>query len=478
MRPKVLLINPNRMKPPVTPVALDYLAQALEDRDIVVEVLDLAFSNDIEADVVTRLQNSTFTLIGVTVRNIDDSYFASQDFCLAKTRDLLNTIRLRTDRPIVLGGVGFSVMPASVLRYCGVDLGIQGEGEEALSRLVRRMAAGQSYDEVPGLVSRFDGLVRNTAPVPLPLDRMTLSRREAVDNLRYYREGGMVGFETKRGCAQACVYCADPLSKGKHIRMRDPEDVATELEGLVGRGIDHFHTCDSEFNLPEHHAIAVCQAIVRRGLSGRLRWYAYASPVPFSEELATWMRRAGCVGIDFGVDHGNGGMLKRLGRCHTPDDIRRTAALCHRHGFAFMFDLLLGGLGETRETVWDTMDLMKKTAPSRVGVSLGVRVYPGTVLGNHVQAMGIRPDTPGLHGTLVDNDDLLKPVYYLSPALGENAAAFVQDLIQGDRRFFFGGAEKVEGNYNYNDNSRLVSAIRDQGYRGAFWDILRRLDEE
>jgi hypothetical protein len=143
-----------------------------------------------------------------------------------------------------------------------------------------------------------------------------------------------------------------------------------------------------------------------------------------------------------------------------------------------MFDLLLGGPGETRETVQDTIALMRETAPSRVGISLGVRVYPGTVLGDDVQAMGIQSGAPGLHGTLVHNDDLLKPVYYLSPSLGEDAAVFVRDLIQGDQRFFFGGAEDLEEDYNYNDNSRLVSAIRDKGYRGAFWDILRRLDEE
>ena len=34
-----------------------------------------------------------------------------------------------------------------------------------------------------------------------------------------------------------------------------------------------------------------------------------------------------------------------------------------------------------------------------------------------------------------------------------------------------------DSNYNYNDNLILVEAIR-SGYRGAFWDILRRLSIE
>jgi hypothetical protein len=50
-------------------------------------------------------------------------------------------------------------------------------------------------------------------------------------------------------------------------------------------------------------------------------------------------------------------------------------------------------------------------------------------------------------------------------------------LVKGDERFFFGGGEEPEANYNYNDNSILMEAIK-KGYRGAFWDILRRLAEE
>ena len=35
---------------------------------------------------------------------------------------------------------------------------------------------------------------------------------------------------------------------------------------------------------------------------------------------------------------------------------------------------------------------------------------------------------------------------------------------------------QVAVNYNYNDNTTLVNAIRG-GYRGAYWDIMRRMAE-
>jgi hypothetical protein len=50
----------------------------------------------------------------------------------------------------------------------------------------------------------------------------------------------------------------------------------------------------------------------------------------------------------------------------------------------------------------------------------------------------------------------------------------VLDLIDGDDRFLVGSKEDITENYNYNDNSVLVNAIKD-GARGAFWAILMNL---
>ena len=115
---------------------------------------------------------------------------------------------------------------------------------------------------------------------------------------------------------------------------------------------------------------------------------------------------------------------------------------------------------------------MKKVNPSRVGISLGIRLYPGTYFGK-VLGQKISSSKSGLRGDL--NGEMLRPLYYLSPDLGEDIQGFIKELIAGDSRFFFGGSEDIEENYNYNDNTRLVRAIKN-GYKGAFWDILRRIE--
>jgi radical SAM superfamily enzyme YgiQ (UPF0313 family) len=255
--------------------------------------------------------------------------------------------------------------------------------------------------------------------------------------------------------------------------MRPPEEVASELEGLVKRGITHFHTCDSEFNLPCDHAEEVCRELIKKKLGDKLQWYAYAAPPDFPEELARLMRRAGCAGINFGVDSGDGRILKALGRRHSPADLRAIATRCHTHGFSFMFDLLLGGPGETRATIRQTIDLMKAINPSRVGISLGVRVYPGTRFGRALgKKMAISPE--GFFGTL--GKEMLTPLFFLAPALGDDIVSYVKNLIGQDPRFFFGSSEDIVENYNYNDNTCLVQALK-KGYKGAFWDILRRVEE-
>jgi radical SAM superfamily enzyme YgiQ (UPF0313 family) len=149
---------------------------------------------------------------------------------------------------------------------------------------------------------------------------------------------------------------------------------------------------------------------------------------------------------------------------------------CWKAGLVFMYDLLLGGPGETRESAARTIELMKRISPHRVGVSLGVRVYEGTRLAEMVRAEGPAATNANLRGAVEENRDFAKPVFHLSSALGEDAAGYVAGLVGGDQRFFFPTTEAGTEAYNYSDNERLVEAIK-KGYRGAYWDILRRLGE-
>jgi radical SAM superfamily enzyme YgiQ (UPF0313 family) len=463
---QVALVNTNQIKPPIAPIGLDYLAEALYASGHSVEIFDPAAEETWEPALAQFFGKKNFGLVGVTLRNTDDCVFTSRQSFLDPFSQMVKSIRQHTDALIVVGGVGFSVMPEQILSLCGADAGIWGEGEFSFVELADRIEEKRGWLDLPNLICRHhDGWQRNPSYNP-PLEKLPPMNRGWIDNQRYFREGGQAGIETKRGCFHSCIYCADPVAKGKQIRTRPSPSVVDELERLLAQGIDHIHTCDSEFNLPEAHAQEVCQEIIRRRIGEKLRWYAYCAPVPFSAELSRVMRRAGCLGINFGADSGDAGMLQRLRRDFSPEDILNTVRWCKESGIAVMLDLLLGSPGETRESLFRTVELMRRADPDRVGVAVGVRVYPGTELADQVMRGELRKG-------LVGGKDSSEPLFFLEPQVAPFVFDLLDQLIGDDKRFFFFDPSRPEKNYNYNANQRLSEAIQ-KGYRGAYWDILRR----
>ncbi len=460
------------MLPPVGPIGLEYLADSLRASGHETAMLDLCFIREIEHGIRDAVASFRPHAIGLSVRNTDDCYYSSGEFFLPGVRSMVEHFRLFTSAPLVMGGAGFSVMPKAALELCGADYGICGEGETAMPMLLEAISSGSGFEAVPGLAYRDGDALRTNPPSEIPLDRLPARSRSLADNPRYFREGGQAGFETKRGCPMRCIYCADPVSKGRRVRLRPPRLVADELKILHSMGIDHFHTCDCEFNVPLAHAREVCEAVIEAGLAGRIRWYAYCSIAPFDLDSALLFRRAGCAGIDFGADSGSDEMLARLGRDFRADDLERTAGFCRTAGIPFMFDLLIGGPGETRKTARESIERVKRIGPDCVGISMGVRVYDGTALATEIRGQGPMEENPALHGETRDNPDFCRPVFFISPELGIEMESFVRGLTAGDPRFFLPDP-KEEGNYNYNGNEALARAIR-AGERGAYWDILRR----
>jgi radical SAM superfamily enzyme YgiQ (UPF0313 family) len=458
------------MQPPVGPIGLDYVAEAVHAAGHSVELLDLCWEEDPHAATARFLNGSDPKLIGITLRNTDDCAFTSRQSFISDFLDLTATVRENSDAAIVLGGVGFSVMPETILARSKADCGIWGEGEFVFPELASRIHKNQSYDDLPNLIRRDGSMWRRNAFHCGSLSDLPAMSRGWVDNRRYFRLGGQAGFETRRGCPCPCVYCADPVAKGKQIRLRPPSAVAHELEQLLEQGIDVLHTCDGEFNIPENHALDVCREMAGRGLGSKIRWYAYCSPAPFSAELARAMRAAGCVGIDFGADNGSEEMLKRLGRDFGPSDIVNAARWSKGEGMAVMLDLLLGAPGETRRTLEQTVEVVRKADPDRAGVSLGIRVYPGTELARELE--DDRHSSGRVGGT-----NLSDPLFYLEPRIAPFVFGWMNDLVGDDPRFLFFDPSRPGRNYNYNSNQRLVEAIQ-QGYRGAFWDILRKYSRQ
>jgi len=446
---KILLLNTNLVKPPVAPIAFDYIGSALADNGFETELLDLNFSGDIKGDLRKQLQES-YLAIAATIRNTDDCYYLSRDNFLVKIKDIIGHIREYSAAPVILGGGGFSVMPLEITRYLGADFGIAGDGESALPGLAEAI-----YKNTTASTGRPRILKSRCGS----LEKYPLSSREIVDNKRYFDRGGMGSVETKRGCNQRCIYCADPLIKGKRLRVRPVRTVLEEIKKLLSKGIDYIHFCDSEFNIPICHARELLGQIIDKRLGDKIKWYSYMSPVPFDEDFIRLIKKSGCEGINFGIDSAHKTILGNLNRDHNIGDLENISRLCSKYRIKFMFDLLIGGPGEDRHTIKYTIDAVKRLNPTCVGISYGIRVYPGTAIADRAA---------------VDATDFLRPIFFISDKMGEDIIGYTNMLVSDDKRFFIGACDKNKKNYNYNENLILQKAII-SGHRGAYWDILQRL---
>jgi len=475
------LINTNVMSPAIGPIGIDYMAGAAEAAGIKVDVLDLCLADDTLKTLQRYFETDRPQLVGISFRNTDDCFWPSAKWFVPDCADTIRAIRKMTDAPIVIGGVGFSIFARRIVEYTGADFGIRGDGEWAIISLLNELRGSKRLERVPGLVWRSDGEIHSNQPAwPELLSLPT--NRGAIDNPAYFKKGGQCGLETKRGCNRQCIYCADPLAKGPKLRLRNPSEVADEAEALLAKGIDVLHLCDCEFNIPRSHAYEVCEELVRRSLGERLRWYTYMAVVPFDGELAEAMSKAGCVGIDFTGDAACPAMLKTYRQPHLKEDLTSAVHLCRSNGIKVMIDLLLGGPGETPETLAETIEFIKQIDPDCAGAPLGIRVYPGTEMARIVAGEGPLEDNPNIRRKYSGPVDFFKPTFYISASLGEQPAKLVQDLIAGDKRFFGpmvesvpeGAESDLSADHNYNDNTELVDAI-ERGARGAYWHILRQL---
>jgi len=472
------LINTNRMTPPIAPIGLDYIASALRASKLDVELVDLCLATDPEAELAAYFRSRQPELVGLTFRNVEDCFWPSaRSFLPVLERDVA-AVRAATDAPIVLGGVGYSLFAAQILERSQADFGIRGDGEESLAVLMAELRGDRNWSRVPGLVYR-EGAVIRTNPPAWPPSVPWVSRRDFVANGVYFQRGGQLGVEGKRGCPRRCIYCADPVAKGTTHRLRDPAVVAEEMDVLVHQGVDVIHFCDPEFNLPPQHAQQVCEELIRRNLGDRMRWYAYLAVVPLSDRLVRLMRAAGCVGINFTSDAAHPAMLAAYRQPHRAEDLAQAVTLCRRHGITVMFDMLLGGPGETPETLAETIAVFQRLDPDCAGAALGIRVYPDTPLFAQVLAEGPAEDNPNLRRGSSGPVDWLEPTFYVSSALGPEPARRVRELIGDDARFFppqletSSAAPAAADDHNYSDNRTLTEALA-AGQRGAYWDILRR----
>jgi radical SAM superfamily enzyme YgiQ (UPF0313 family) len=399
---KVLFISANteRINMPALPFGLACVAAATKKSGHDVAMVDLMIENDKRSVLEAAVEGFRPDIIGLSVRNIDDQNIEDPRFLLDPVKEVVAVCRSLSEAPIVLGGAGYSIFPESALSFLGADMGIQGEGEVVFPELIDRMERGTDSSELPGLYlpgRSFQGkrkFAKNLDTLPLPgADILSLPAQ---------KEGLWMPVQTRRGCPLSCSYCSTETIEGRAIRRHSPEAIVHWIARWRKAGVRQFYFVDNTFNLPPSQAKEICRKLIDRGLD--IRWWAILYPKHVDKEMVGLMARAGCEQVSIGFESGSDRILKNMNKKFTPKDVRQISKMLSRQGIRIMGFLLLGGPGETRESVEESLSFADSLELDALKITLGIRIYPNTPISK----------TAVEDGMISPRDDLLFPRFYLA----------------------------------------------------------------
>jgi radical SAM superfamily enzyme YgiQ (UPF0313 family) len=340
--------------------------------------------------------------LAVGIRNLDNSDFHAFETYLKQPALLVREARrARPQIRVLVGGPAATVDPTLVLAEVNPNHVVLGEGEEALPAVIRRLEAGERLPAVVGANNAGDLPFRVADAAHLPAPRLY----EWVQNLRPYLRGD-AGYplQTKRGCPLKCSYCTYGRIEGTRYRFLDPEAVADEVEGAMGRGIRDFEFVDSTFNLPPHHALRILGALKARGLHANYVGTGL-NPSKLPDELLATMSEIGFRSVILTAESASDTMLASYQKNYRRQRLYEAADLLERHHIIGLWVFLIGGPGETAQTVEETLSFIEKRvhSPHAVYITSGIRVYPGSPIADDADAglyakedLRLRADLPNL----------------------------------------------------------------------------------
>lgn len=430
---KVCLINPPRlMKPmsivlkPSPPLGLALIAAALEADGHEITVIDApaegyetyhAFDGDIVVNglsveaIAARIPHDV-ALIGIS------AMFSGN---WLHHRAFIDALGVRFPRAtIVAGGEHITAVPEfSIGQTRHLDICVLGEGEETIVEVARALERRRPLSGVAGIVYRDrTGAVVRT-PRRARIRGLTGVARPAwhLFPIGLYREknisygvdrgGAALPMLATRGCPYQCTFCSSPNMWGTRYLMREPADVADELEHWIGLfGIRNFDFYDLTAIIRKEWILEFCSEIQRRRLNITWQIPAGTRSEAIDEEVAHALHASGCCNITYAPEAGSPRVLRAIKKKVNLDRMLRSIAHSRRAGMNIKINFMMGFPEETHRDVWQSLAFLVRaswhgahdTSPSILSP------YPGSAMFTALQAAG---------AVDLENDDYFRRIVYV-----------------------------------------------------------------
>lgn len=293
------------------------------------------------------------------------------------TKKIAREIKEKYNLPVILGGYHPTLCPEDAISPADVDAICVGDGEYTLTEYLDAMEEGRPYAGIKGLWYKEGGAVKKNALRELiqDVDSLPIPNYDLWEDLdKFIFYNGVIYFIGTRGCPFPCTYCSEfPMRDavpGKHFRVRNPREYAREMKvqwlKYKDRGMKVAHTFDPVFTINTEWVREFCDEYIKIGLSKELPFSCFTRADTVDEERITMLAKANLRVARIGIEAGNERIRKEVYEKNIPtEQYRKVFRLLHENGIAVTGYNILGGPGETMETMKETFDLVRELKVDR-----------------------------------------------------------------------------------------------------------------
>lgn len=256
---------------------------------------------------------------------------------------------------IVFGGIHVSSVPEVVIANEFIDYVVIGEGEIAFSEIIKHIERGESAEPIVNtwykskdktiIKGKQIGFIQNLDALP-HFDKEIW--KDIFPLKTYYLT------MSSRGCPFNCTYCFNhffrdiPDKKSNYVRRRSVKHVMEELTIAKEKyDISMIEFWDDIF-IFDKKWLKEFLAAYKKEIALPFKCYIHVNL--FDEDMAIWLKDAGCKWVDFGVQHINEEYRKKyLKRNETNANIVNTLKLLKKYKIVSFADYIVGLPGDTIE---------------------------------------------------------------------------------------------------------------------------------
>ncbi|HTL48388.1 MAG TPA: radical SAM protein [Verrucomicrobiae bacterium] len=291
----------------------------------------------------------------------------------------------------MLCGTHATARPTETLQMSQrLDFVAVGEYDFTILAVADHFASGKTrgqLSEVLGLAYRHNGQFYRNADRPMweKMDEIPWASLIYKDFLKIenYSYGAQLHPEITivggRGCPYQCTYCVFPQTiTGQRYRARSVKDVVDEMEFIVKTWPHNKEVMfeDDTMTLDKQRMREISEEILRRGL--KVTWSGNARADFDDVELLKIMKKAGCRLFCVGFESSDPELLKKMMKGGATVKMQeRFVEACKKAGVLVHGCFLLGGVGETKATMKNTLEIAKKYNCDTAQF-FPMMVYPGT----------------------------------------------------------------------------------------------------